>query len=122
MPAPGQAHLGTQAGNTQLTKAQLEIVSRAAHKSGCQSVEVSVVFKSISLHYLAVFRQILVTILPSLLFRAPPVMHLTFLESVLGWGGCPCPTSHFLWGCCRVGSAQCVRLLQFFSWIKGILN
>lgn len=87
MPAAGQAHLGTRAGNTQLTKAQLEIVSRAAHKTGCQSVEVSVVFKSISLHYLAVFRQILVTILPSLLFRAPPVMHLTFLESVLGWGG-----------------------------------
>lgn len=79
-------HLGTQAGNTQLTKAQLQNVSRAAHKTGCQSVEVSVVFKSISLHYLAVFRQILVTILPSLLFRAPPVMHLTFLESVLGWG------------------------------------
>lgn len=85
MPAAGQAHLGTRAGNTQRTKAQLEIVSRAAHKTGCQSVEVSVVFKSISLHYLAVFRQILVTILPSLLFRAPPVMHLTFLESVLGW-------------------------------------
>lgn len=88
MPAAGQAHLGTRAGNAQLTKAQLEIVSRAAHKAGCQSVEVSVVFKSISLHYLAVFRQILVTVLPSLLFRAPPVMHLTFLESVLGWGVC----------------------------------
>ena len=83
--------LGTPAGNAQFTKTRLEIVFRAAHKTGCQSVEVSVVFKSISLHYLAIFRQILMTILPSYLFKAPPIMHLTFfLESVLFWGGWVC--------------------------------
>lgn len=82
---------GTPAGNAQFTKAQLEIVFRAAHKTGCQSMEVSVVFKSISLHYLAIFRQILMTILPSDLFKAPSIMHLTFiLESVLFWGGWVC--------------------------------
>lgn len=83
--------LGTPAGNAQLTKAQLEIVFRAAHKTGCQSMEVSVVLKSISLHYLAIFRQILTTILPSYLFKAPPIMRLTFFwESELFWGGWVC--------------------------------
>jgi len=44
-----------------------------------------VVFKSISLHCLAIFRQTLMTILPSYLFKATPVMHLTFfLGSFLG--------------------------------------
>lgn len=87
---PGSA-LRTPAGNTQFTKAQLEIVFGAAHKTGCQSLEVSVVFKSISLHYLAGFRQIFTTILPSYLSKAPPVMHLTFFsESVRCWGGQVC--------------------------------
>lgn len=80
--------LGTPAGNAQFSKAPLEIVFRASHKTGCQSLEVSVVFKSISLHYLAVFRQILMTILPSYLFRAPSCRAFDFLlgeYSVLGW-------------------------------------
>lgn len=86
---PG-SHLGTLSGNAQFTKAQLEIVFRAAHKTGCQSMEVSVVFKSISLHYLAIFRQILMTVLPSYLFKAPPIHAFDFLLgecTVLGWVG-----------------------------------
>lgn len=35
--------LGTPAGDAQFTKAQLEIVVRTAHKTGCPSMEVSVV-------------------------------------------------------------------------------
>lgn len=80
--------LGTPAGNAQFSKAQLEIVFGASHKTGCQSLEVSVVFKSISLHYLAVFRQILMTVLPSYLFQAPSCHAFDFLlgeYSALGW-------------------------------------
>lgn len=43
------------------------------------------VFKSISLHCLAIFRQTLMTVLPFYLFKATPVMRLTsFLASFLG--------------------------------------